>query len=226
MPRELRFDAGAAGEVEALLVQPPAAVWLLVLGHGAGAGMRHPFMNGIAERLAHRDIATLRYEYPYMRAGSRRPDAAPRLEAVSRAAAAFAATAWPALRIAAGGKSLGGRMTSRAHASAPLPRVEGLVFLGFPLHAAGAPAVQRAAHLRAVHVPLLFLQGTRDRLATPALVRDVCTSLQPRATLHFIDGADHGFAVNRRTGRTHDDVLDELADTTHDWLADLADREA
>jgi uncharacterized protein len=212
---------GAAAEAAALLLLPPAARWLLVLGHGAGAGMRHAFMQSIAERLAARAVATLRYEYPYMTKGSRRPDPAPRLEAVTRAAVGFAAAHWPALRIAAGGKSLGGRMTSRAHAAAPLPRVAGIVFFGFPLHPAGAPGVERAAHLSAVQVPLLFLQGTRDRLATPELIRDVSARLEPRATLHFVAGADHGFNVLRRSGRTDDEVLDELADTTCAWLTDL-----
>jgi uncharacterized protein len=210
----------AAGDqqIDALLLHPDGAEWLCVLGHGAGAGMRHTFMENAAQRFAQRGIATLRYEYPYMTAGSRRPDPAARLEAVTRAVCAHAAQHWPDMRLFAGGKSMGGRMTSRAQAAAPLNRVEALVFLGFPLHAAGSPGTERAAHLDDVAVPMLFLQGTRDTLADLALMRRVCDSLGERATLHVVDGADHGFAVLKRSGRTHDQVLDELIDSTVAWL--------
>lgn len=210
-----------AYEIQALLMHPPAADWMVVLGHGAGAGMRHTFMERMAGMLADRGIATLRYEYPYMTAGSRRPDPAARLEAVTRRVVEFAAAEWSEMRLAAGGKSMGGRMTSRAQAAAPLARVETLIFFGFPLHASGAPGVDRAEHLGAVAVPMLFLQGTRDSLADLELMRSVCAKLEARATLHVVDGADHGFAVLKRSGRSNDDVMNELADTALDWLAAL-----
>jgi uncharacterized protein len=219
----LRIPVGSH-EVEALLLVPQGAQWLHVLGHGAGAGMRHRFMADIATRLAERGVATLRYEYPYMTAGSKRPDPAPRLEAVTRGVVGFAAERWPQLRIGAGGKSMGGRMTSRAQAAEPLPCVEGLVFLGFPLHAAGSPGTDRAEHLRDVHVPMLFLQGTRDTLADLDLMRSVCTGLGERATLHVIEGADHGFAVLKRSGRTGDDVMEEMVAITAEWLSGLPRR--
>jgi predicted alpha/beta-hydrolase family hydrolase len=207
------------GSIPALLLEPADAAWLIVLGHGAGAGMRHVFMQEIAERCAEHRIATLRYDYPYMAAGSRRPDAAPVLESVTRQVVQHAADTFPTLRIAAGGKSMGGRMTSRTQATAPLPRVEALVFFGFPLHPAGSPGTDRAAHLESVSVPMLFLQGTRDTLADLELMRAVTGRLGSRATLHIVDGADHGFAVLKRSGRSHTQVLDELAATTADWLA-------
>jgi uncharacterized protein len=206
------------GAVAALLLRPAAARWLLVLGHGAGAGMRHRFMNDIAQRLAARDRAVLRYEYPYFTKGSRRPDPASVLESVTRQVVQYAAGQHPDLRIAAGGKSMGGRMTSRAQAAEPLARAEGLFFLGFPLHVAGSPGIERAEHLDQVRVPLLFLQGTRDALSDIALIRRVTDRLGSRATLHVVAGADHSFAVLKRSGRTAVEVLDELADTIAAWL--------
>lgn len=215
----LQVPAGPAA-VAAELIAPPGAGWLLLLAHGAGAGMRHQFMTAIAAALAQRGIASLRYEYPYMSAGRRRPDPAPALEAVSRAVAEWASAQYTNLRLAAGGKSMGGRMTSRAQAAAPLPRVERLVFLGFPLHPAGRPGTDRADHLREVDLPMLFLQGERDALADLPLIRDVCAGLGPRATLHEVAAADHGFAVLKRSGRTGEEVLAELADATAAFLAD------
>lgn len=209
---------GAGRPVPALLLVPTGADWLLVLAHGAGAGMRHPFMDGIARRLGEHRVATLRYDYPYMAAGSRRPDPGPLLEQVTRDVVTWATARFPGLRVAAGGKSMGGRMTSQAQAAAPLPRVEALVFLGFPLHPAGRPGTARAEHLRRVAAPLLFLQGTRDALAGEGLIRGVCAELGERATLHVVEGADHGFTVPRRSGRTSADVLDALAGTTAAWL--------
>jgi uncharacterized protein len=208
----------AERQIRALLLQPVGARWLLLLGHGAGAGMHHPFMADVAERLADRCVATLRYEFPYMSAGSRRPDPAPRLEQVCRGAAEWAAAECADQRIAAGGKSMGGRMTSRAHAAAPLPGVERLVFLGFPLHPAGRPAIVRAEHLYGIDTPMLFVQGGRDRLAELPLMRDVCDALGGRATLHLIAEADHAFDVRRRSGHTRDDVLDGIAAVVSDWL--------
>jgi uncharacterized protein len=211
----------ARGDVAALLERPPAAEWLLVLAHGAGAGMRHRFMNDVAARLHDRAVATLRYEYPYVTAGRRRPDPAPVLESVTRQVVQHAADSYPDLRLAAGGKSMGGRMTSRAQAAEPLARVEALCFLGFPLHAAGRASTERADHLSAVRVPMLFLQGTRDALADVELMRGVTDGLAQLATLHIAEGADHGFAVLKRSGRTNDEVLDELADTLVLWLRTL-----
>lgn len=209
------------GDVHALLTLPDDAGWLYVFAHGAGAGMRHSFMEAAAGALNQRGIATLRYEYTYMSAGSRRPDRAPVLEAQTRAVAAFAAEAHPALRIAAGGKSMGGRMTSRAQSAAPLPRVEALVFFGFPLHPPKKPSIDRAEHLAAVVIPMLFLQGTRDDLADLDLIRTVTDSVGAHATLHIVEGADHGFAVLKRSGRTDTAVLAELADTTSAYLNDI-----
>jgi uncharacterized protein len=206
------------GELPALLQRPDEARWLYLLAHGAGAGMRHRFMNDIAQRFASRGIATLRYEFPYMTAGGRRPDPAARLEACVRDVAGYAAREFGDLRLATGGKSMGGRITSQAQAATPLERVERIVFLGFPLHPAGRPATTRGEHLQAVKVPMLFLQGTRDALADLTLLQPICTALGTRATLHVIDGADHGFAVLKRSGRTDDEVLDEIADTTVAWL--------
>lgn len=206
------------GDVQALLSLPDKARWLYVFAHGAGAGMRHAFMEAAADALNERGIAALRYEYRYMSAGSRRPDRAPVLEAQTRDVVAFAAESYPSMRIAAGGKSMGGRMTSRAQSSEPLPRVEALVFFGFPLHPPKKPAAQRAEHLTEVNIPMLFLQGTRDDLADLDLIRGVTTDLGARATLHIVEGADHGFAVLKRSGRTDADVLTELADTTSVFL--------
>lgn len=204
----------------ALLHVPAGAHWLFVLAHGAGAGMRHSFMTDISECLGAHAVATLRYEFPYMTAGARRPDAGPRLETCVRAAVTFAERGFAQLRIAAGGKSMGGRITSQAQAAEALPRLERLIFLGFPLHAAGRePNAERAAHLQAVQVPMLFLQGTRDTLADLGLMREVCAGLGAHATLHVVDGADHSFKVLKRTGRSHEQVLDEMALRIATWLS-------
>ena len=173
--------------------------------------MRHPFLAGIAAALARRGVATLRYEFPYAAAGARRPDPRPVLVETVAAAAAEAARLAGGLPLFAGGKSMGGRMTSHAAAEGRLAGVRGLVFLGFPLHAAGKPGTERAAHLDGVALPLLFLQGTRDALADLALLGPVCERLGPRAELHVIEGADHGFHVPKRSGRTDAEVLEELA---------------
>jgi hypothetical protein len=215
---ELRFPVSdRAGGVSALLLRPPDAHRLLVLGHGAGAGMRHAFMEAVAAALAARGIATFRYQFPYAERGDSRPDFQPVLLATVRAAVAAAASAAPGLPLLAGGKSMGGRMTSLAAAAAPLPDVTGLVFFGFPLHPAGDPGTARAEHLPRVTVPMLFLQGTRDKLADLGLLRPVVAGLGARATMRVVDGADHSFAVLKRSGRTHEDVLDELAETTAAW---------
>jgi uncharacterized protein len=205
------------GKVSGVLLRPPDAWATYVLAHGAGAGMRHRFMESIAQALAERGIATLRYQFPYLEAGSRRPDPPGVLEAAVRAAAAKAREIAPELPVFAGGKSLGGRMTSNAMARRPLEGVHGLVFLGFPLHPPKRPAVTRADHLDRVASPMLFLQGTRDDLADLGLITSVCGRLGPKATLHVVDGADHSFAVLKRSGRTDTEVMSELAHTTADW---------
>lgn len=189
-----------------MLVRPPDALALLVFAHGAGAGMRHPFMDAMAAALADRRVATLRYEFPYMAAGRKRPDAAGALEATVRAAVERGTA--EALPLFAGGKSMGGRMTSRAQAAAPLPGVRGLVFLGFPLHRRDDPSDERADHLAAVKVPTLFLQGTRDELAERRRIERVVRRLGG-ARMHIVEGADHSFAVR---GRKAAEVYGELAD--------------
>lgn len=211
----------SSGDVSALVSMPEGSRWLLVLAHGAGAGMTHPFIENLAGSLAARGVATFRYQFPYMERGSRRPDPAPVLEATVRAAVDAAARQAGELPLLAGGKSMGGRMTSRAASSEPLPGVRGLVFYGFPLHAAGKPGTERADHLDRVGVPLLFLQGARDRLANLDLLAPVVERLGARATLAVIDAADHSFHVPARTGRTDAEMLDELADRTVAWAAEL-----
>ena len=201
----------------ALLERPRGARHLLVLAHGAGAGMRHAFMVEIAGALAARGVATLRWEFPYMAAGKARVDRADVAEAAVRATVDDAARRIRGLTPFAGGKSFGGRMTSQAHAARALP-VRGLVFFGFPLHPPDAPATTRAEHLPRTTGPLLFLQGTRDDLADLALLAPIARALGPRAMLHVVEGADHGFDVLVRSGRTHDQVLAELADTTAAWM--------
>jgi uncharacterized protein len=221
----LAFVATAAkGEVSALLSRPAAARWLLVFGHGAGAGMRHRFMQDMSACLAAAGIATFRYQFPYMEAGGRRPDARPILLATVRAAVDAAHAAAPDLPLLAGGKSMGGRMTSLVAAQAPLPGVQGLVFFGFPLHPAGRPSIERAAHLERVHLPVLFFQGERDKLAELDLLRPICAGLGARATLHVVPTADHGFHVLRSSGRSDADVLGHLAHTVAEWAAARAQR--
>jgi predicted alpha/beta-hydrolase family hydrolase len=219
----LSFVATAArGEVSALLCRPAAARWLLAFAHGAGAGMRHRFMQDMSLRLAGAGIATFRYQFPYMEAGGRRPDARPVLLATVRAAIEAARAAAPDLPLLAGGKSMGGRMTSLAAAEVPLPHVQGLVFFGFPLHPAGRTSTDRAKHLARVGLPMLFLQGERDRLAELDVLRPVTADLGARATLHVVPTADHGFHVLRSSGRSDADVLENLARTVAAWAAALA----
>jgi hypothetical protein len=208
--------------VEHLLVAPPDAKALLVLAHGAGAGMRHPFLEKMAQALSERGVATFRYEFAYMEQHKGRPDPPAVAEARVRAAvqeAARVAGGGGELPLFAGGKSFGGRMTSQAQASEPLPGVRGLVFLGFPLHAPGRPGTARADHLAAVQVPMLFLQGTRDDFAGLDLLRPVVARLGERATLHLVEGGDHSFKVLKKSGRNEADVLAELAKLIADWTA-------
>ena len=215
---ELRVRVGeTTGDVSALLVRPADARLLYVLAHGAGAGMRHPFLETISQRLAEREIATLRYQFPYMEQRARRPDPPAVAAAAVRAAVMEAARAAPGLPLVAGGKSFGGRMTSTAQAGEPLPGVRGLVFLGFPLHPPGRPGNERAEHLAQVQVPMLFLQGTRDDFADLKLLRPLVKRLGARATLHLVDGGDHSFKVLKKSGRTEADVMTELVRAIVEW---------
>ena len=221
-PVTIALDGGRS--VSALLLVPPRAQACYVLAHGAGAGMTHPFMTAVAEELAARGIATLRYQFPYMEARVRRPDPPALAQATVRAAVAEAARRTPALPLFAGGKSFGGRMTSQAQAAAPLPGVRGLAFLGFPLHPAGRPADERATHLADVAIPMLFLQGTRDALAEIALLTPLIERLAPRATLRVLQDADHSFHVPARSGRSDAETRRELLDALAGWIKSLIDR--
>src|SRR5436309_5594679 len=212
---ELRSAVGEpAGDVSGLLLRPDGARAVYVLAHGAGAGMRHPFLESIAHRLGEgeRGIGTLRYQFPHMERRASRPDPPAVAAATVRAAAAEAARLAPGLPLVAGGKSFGGRMTSTAQAEEPLPGVRGLVFLGFPLHPPGRPADARAEHLAQVQIPMLFLQGTRDDFADLKLLQPFVERLGTRATLHLVDGADHSFHVLKRSGRPEAEVLTDFAD--------------
>jgi predicted alpha/beta-hydrolase family hydrolase len=207
-----------ARRVSGLLQTSPRARACYVMAHGAGAGMAHPFLAALANSLVERGIATLRYQFPYMEHGSKRPDPPAVAQAAVRAAVAEASRRVPNLPLFAGGKSFGGRMTSQAQAASPLPGVRGLVFLGFPLHPAGKPATERAAHLFGVQIPMLFLQGTRDGLADLPLLEAVTGELGARATLRLFQGADHSFHVLAHTGRKDADVRTELTDALADWI--------
>jgi predicted alpha/beta-hydrolase family hydrolase len=222
LSEEVRFTATSrSGEVSGLLLRPRDAVALLVLAHGAGAGMRHAFLEDLARSLAGAGFATLRYQFPYTEKKLKRPDPPAILTATVRAAVRLAAEKAGGLPLFAGGKSMGGRMTSTAQASEPLPGVRGLAFFGFPLHAAGKPELARAAHLADVQIPTLFLQGTRDALADLDLIRTVTAELGDSATLHITEGADHSFHVLKRSGRTDQDVMQELVATFRDWSRGL-----
>jgi predicted alpha/beta-hydrolase family hydrolase len=218
---ELTFEVPGSGPVSALLVRPPRATIGYVLAHGAGAGMRHPFLEAMAERLSDHGIATFRYQFPYMEARRRRPDAPQIAVAAVRAAVAAAGEQLAGLALIAGGKSFGARMTSTAAAEAPLPRVLGLAFLGFPLHPPGKPGISRADHLDRVSLPMLFLQGTRDEFAEAELLMQVVQRLGRRAAYRPVEGGDHSFGVLKSSGRTKDEVLNELAETFSSWAATL-----
>ncbi len=207
-----------AHRVSGLLDAPGQARACYVLAHGAGAGMSHPFMAAVAAGLAERGIATLRYQFPYMEQGSKRPDAPALAHATVRAAVAEAVRLTPELPLIAGGKSFGGRMTSQAQAISPLAGVRGLAFLGFPLHPAGKPSDDRARHLFDVQLPMLFLQGTRDTLAELSLLAPLVEKLGAHATLKLFDEADHSFHVAARTGRSDDQVRDAVLDELTRWI--------
>lgn len=216
--RRLTITIDATRHVSALLQLPPAAKACYVLAHGAGAGMEHASMATIAAELADRSIATLRFQFPYMELRTRRPDPPPVCHATVRAAVAEAARLAPSVALFAGGRSFGGRMTSQAQALEPLPGVKGLAFLGFPLHPAGKPSVERAHHLGDVKIPMLFLQGTRDELANLELLQPLIDQLGTRATLKLLPEADHSFHVPARSGRKDPEVRAEMLDTLAEWI--------
>jgi len=221
----LTFKVDGTHAVSGLLRVPANAVACYVVAHGAGAGMTHPFMAAVADGLAERRIATLRYQFPYMERGSRRLDGPALAHATVRAAVAAAARLAPSLPLVAGGKSFGGRMTSQAQAEAPLPGVRGLAFLGFPLHPANKPSDDRAKHLSEVRVPMLFLQGTRDALAAMRLLAPVIERLGDMAALAPVLDADHAFHVPVRSGRTDMQALAEALDTLAAWIRRVARRD-
>jgi uncharacterized protein len=216
---ELAFvPAEGKPEVSALLLRPRSAKVLYVLGHGAGAGMRHRFMQAIAEQLAARDIATLRYNFPYTQEQKKRPDPTKVLLSTVHNAVLLAKGRAPGLALFAGGKSMGGRMTSILASTTPLPGLVGLAFLGFPLHGAGRPSRERAAHLHAFDLPLLFVQGSRDKLCELEELRPLVKELGSRATLHVLPDGDHSFSMPKRSGRTEDDIRAEVAGVVADWM--------
>lgn len=208
----------AARSVSGLLTGVATARACYVLAHGAGAGMRHPFLADVAVGLAERGVATLRYQFPYMEQGARRPDSPAVAQATVRAAVAVAASQGPELALFAGGKSFGGRMTSQAQAVSPLPGVRGLIFLGFPLHPPGRPSDERARHLADIKIPMLFLQGDRDEFAHLPLLQALIDRLAARATLKLFPNANHSFHVPARTGRKDSDVKSEMLDIIRDWM--------
>jgi uncharacterized protein len=217
---QVSIAVDGATSVSGLLDQPPGCKFCLVLAHGAGAGMEHPWMASLALDLAVRGVATLRYQFPYMERHSKRPDAPPLCHATVRAAIATAQALLPGAALIAGGKSFGGRMTSQAQASAPLSGVRGLVFFGFPLHPPDKPSVARAAHLSKITIPLLFLQGTRDALGDLKLLQPVVAGLD-HATLKTLEAADHSFHVLVRSGRTDAQVQEEILDAFLGWAGSL-----
>jgi predicted alpha/beta-hydrolase family hydrolase len=220
--QELKLDIERIGTVSAILTLPDNARACYVLAHGAGAGMRHSSMDKIAEGLADRGIATFRFNFPYMEKKQGRPDQPAVAHAAIRAAVEEATRLCPGLKLVAGGKSFGGRMTSQAQSKAPLPGVKGLAFLGFPLHADKKPSTERAEHLAGIAIPMLFLQGTRDGLADLGLLKPVIEALGSKATLHEVAGGDHSFAVLKKSGRTNEEALAEMLDTLVAWIGELA----
>jgi len=216
-PAPLRFTVDDT-QVSARLDRPTKPAALYAFAHGAGAGMDHAFMAEMARALVGHGIAVLRFQFPFMERGSKRPDSPPLAQATVRAAVAFARQRVPRVPCFAGGKSFGGRMASQAQAAAPLEGVRGLAFIGFPLHPAGKPSATRAAHLAQIHVPMFFAQGTRDALAEPSLLRPVLHALGKRATLLSIDAADHAFHVPKRSGRDDAAVVEEIAAALAAWM--------
>ena len=220
---DITIEDGAAS-VSALLICPTQAHACFVFAHGAGAGMTHPFMETVAFGLGERGVATLRYQFPYMEKGSRRPDPPAIAQAAVRAAVAEAGRCCSGLLLIAGGKSFGGRMTSQAQAVAPLEGVHGLAFLGFPLHPSGKPSSDRAKHLSEIHIPMLFVQGTRDTLAELRLLQPLVDRLGPSASLHLVKQADHSFHVLARSGRNDRETTDEILDAFAAWVGAIEAR--
>lgn len=220
--QELKLDIERIGTVSAMLTRPDHARACYVLAHGAGADMRHSFMEKVAAGLAERGIATLRFNFPYMEEKKGRPDQPAVAHAAIRAAVEEAARLCSGLKLVAGGKSFGGRMTSQAQSKAPLPDVKGLAFLGFPLHADKKPSSERAEHLAGIAIPMLFLQGTRDGLADLNYLKPVVEKFGAKATLHEIEGGDHSFAVLKKSGRSNDEALTEVLDALTAWIDALA----
>lgn len=214
----LKIEISKAGPVSALVQSPAAPHACLILAHGAGAGMRHPYMTAVAAKLADVGVATLRYQFPYMESGSKRPDPPAVCHATVRAAAAKAHELMPSLALFAAGKSFGGRMTSQAQAVEPLAGVLGIAFLGFPLHPPQEPGDSRAEHLSKIKIPLLFLQGTRDAFAERSLLEPVVEKLAASATLSWFEGADHSFHVPARSGRTDDQVQTDMLQALTRWM--------
>ena len=212
------FVSEKAGAVSGLLMKPNEARVLLILAHGAGAGMRHRFMENVAAKLSNHKVATLRYQFPYMQKRTKRPDPQRVLTDTVRAAVAKAKKEAGNLLLFAGGKSMGGRMTSLAAAEQPLDSVRGLLFLGFPLHAAGRPDAERGQHLIDIKIPLLFLQGSRDALADLKLLKPLCARIGKRAELYVTEGGDHSFHMLKSAARSDDDVLDEVVERVVDWM--------
>jgi predicted alpha/beta-hydrolase family hydrolase len=213
----LAIDTGKSGKVSGLLLKPAKPLFGYVFAHGAGAGMNHAFMEAVATGLAERGVATLRYQFPYMEAGGKRPDLPPVAQATVRAAVSAMRAKLPDLALIAGGKSFGGRMTSQAQAAEPLPDVKGLAFFGFPLHPANKPSITRAEHMREIKIPMLFLQGDRDALASEKDLKAVVQSLGKTATLFLISNADHSFHVPARSGKSDDQVRAEMLDELVSW---------
>jgi hypothetical protein len=225
-PQPVTFAVSDTQRVSGLLQAPREARACCVLAHGAGAGMTHPFMALVADGLAERSIATLRYQFPYMERGSKRPDIPRLAHATVRAAIAEASRLVPGLVLFAGGKSFGGRMTSQAQAASPLSGVRGLVFLGFPLHPPGQPSDERGQHLFEVQIPMLFMQGTRDEFADLQLLQPLIERLGARATLKLFQDADHSFHVPARTGRKDSEVRTEMLDALAEWIEEVISHNA
>jgi len=221
-PRPVAIEIEDRGSVSGLLHAPQDVRACLVLAHGAGAGMTHPFMAAVAEGLASRSVATLRYQFPYMERGAKRPDPPAVAQGAVRAAVAEAARALPGVPLFAGGKSFGGRMASQAQAAEPLPGVRGLAFLGFPLHAPGKASDERGAHLFDVRIPMLFLQGSRDDFADLSLLQPLVKKLGAGATLKLFDDADHSFHVPARSGRKDEEVREEMLSALAGWMEVIA----
>ena len=215
--RSIAIGVDEQRQVSGLLLAPEGARACYVVAHGAGAGMTHPFMVAVANGLAERRIATVRYQFPYMEEGARRPDQPTVAQATVRAAVREAARLLPGLPLFAGGKSFGGRMSSQAQAASPMAGVKGLIILGFPLHPPDRPSADRARHLSGVRVPMLFLQGTRDKLAQSELLQPLIKQLGDRATLRLLQEADHSFHVPARSGRNDSDLMAEMLDALADW---------